>query len=166
MPLSTTGIVLRVDCITENFGRAERGCLGDMGGVGYCVEFYRYKTTDKLLFDSWRTLCYTRARIIYGHNTYGHTAIFAHQKKLKFFSFSPLLINAGCDIICGVNGKQEGFPPAIQKRDGLWQSVISLIIGLTAYSMGLRSMCEPMDNNPWLEPTAKSGQGNSLTLTH
>ena len=45
MPLSTTVIELRVDCITENFGRVERWCLGDMGGVGYCVEFFRQKNT-------------------------------------------------------------------------------------------------------------------------
>ena len=39
----TSLVVLRVDCITENFGRVERGCLGDMGGVGYCVELCRYE---------------------------------------------------------------------------------------------------------------------------
>ena len=53
MTLSTTVIELRVDCITEIFGRVERGCLGDMGGVGYCVEFSRQKNTGKLFIDSW-----------------------------------------------------------------------------------------------------------------
>ena len=63
MPLSTTEIELRVDCITEDFGRVERGCLGDMGGVGYCVEFFRQKNIDKLFIDSWRTLWYTRVSL-------------------------------------------------------------------------------------------------------
>ena len=60
----TSLVVLRADCITENFGRAERWCLGDMGGVGYCVELSRQKNTPNS--------CLTvgehygiRARIIY-----------------------------------------------------------------------------------------------------
>lgn len=36
-------VELRVDCITEIFGRVERWCLGDMGGVGYCVELCRHE---------------------------------------------------------------------------------------------------------------------------
>ena len=48
----TSLVVLRVDCITENFGRAERWCLGDMGGVGYCAELSR----QKLLVNSYLTV--------------------------------------------------------------------------------------------------------------
>ena len=64
-------------------------------------------------------------------------AISPPEKKLKKNQNTPLRINAGYDIICGVDGKQ-GFPPAIQKRGGSWQSVISLEIEITARSINGR----------------------------
>lgn len=108
MPLSTTVIVLRVDCITENFGRVERGCSGDIGGVGYCLEFFRQKNTCKLFIDSSETLWYTRASLYqYGHNTYWHTAIFGSRKKIEKISNTPLRISAGCDIISALTAQED-----------------------------------------------------------
>ena len=107
MPLSTTVIELRVDCITENFGRVKRWCLGDMGGVGYCVEFFRQKNIHKLFIDSWRRLWYTRVSLYqYGLYIWAVCPIcrhFAARKKMKKNQNTPLHISAGCDRLCGVD---------------------------------------------------------------
>ena len=90
MALSTTVIVLRVDCITGDFCRVERWCLGDMGGVGYCVEFSRKKLI--LLLDSMLTLWYTRASLyIYGPYMGGvyTPPPFRRQKKMKKTQIPP-----------------------------------------------------------------------------
>ena len=92
MTLSTTTIVLRVDCITEIFGRIKRCCSGDIGGVGYCVEFFRQKNIHKLLLDSMLTLWYTRASLyiwaIYGQYVQS-AAISPPKKKLKKIKIPP-----------------------------------------------------------------------------
>ena len=107
MTLSTTGIVLRADCITENFGRVERGCLGDMGGVGYCVEFFRPKNIHKLLLDSLETLCYTRVSL-YQYGLYmscmsDPPPFSPAERKIEKFLNTPLHISADCDRLCGVD---------------------------------------------------------------
>ena len=110
MPLSTTVIVLRVDCITENFGRVERGCLGDMGGVGYCVEFFRQKNIDKLFIDSWRTLWNTRVSLYnkgYIWAVCPIAAIKKKKKKWKKFLNTPLRINAVFDRLVAFPRKRE-----------------------------------------------------------
>lgn len=43
----------------------------------------------------------------YGHNTYGHTAIFRRRKKIEKFLNTPLRINAAFDIISALTA-QEG----------------------------------------------------------
>ena len=72
--------------------------------------------------------------VLYAHSA----AIFAARKKMEKNKNTPLRISADYDIICGVSGKQ-GSPPVIQKRDGTWQSVISLIVVLTAGGVDRRA---------------------------
>ena len=106
MTLSTTVIELRVDCITENFGRVERGCLGDMGGVGYCVEFFRQKNTLNSLLtvgEHYGIRAYHYTNMGYIWAVCQSATIFARRKKMKKFLNTPLRISAGCDIICGVD---------------------------------------------------------------
>ena len=105
MTLSTTVIVLRVDCITENFGRVERWCLGDMGGVGYCVEFFR----QKILINSYLTVGKHYGIRAHHYTNMGYIRAvctirrqFAARKKMKKNQNTPLRISADYDIICGV----------------------------------------------------------------
>ena len=135
------------NCIARGLHNGEFWSSGKrvLGGHGWGGVLCRIFPTKKISINSYLTVCKHYGIRAHHYTNMGHIwavcticCQIAARKKMKKNSNPPLRISAAYGIICGVSGKQ-GFPPVIQKRDGTWQSVISLIIGKTAGSVNWRA---------------------------